>query len=156
MLFCGFTPPVWRSPMSAVRDGRTHTHTHIRTIDEKFMNEPLVVVCLSLFALLPCTATGCDAVVNLSLVNTARRRLIKQRWTCPCLAHGTQCIGRVNSDWLIDCLNAACAWPIAGTCRAGDFVYVWLAVCLTNRTRSKTLKKSYDISDLYPHAHVNT
>lgn len=51
--------------MSVVRGGHTHT--------EKLMNEPLVVVCLSLFALLPCTATGCDAVVNLPLVNKARR-----------------------------------------------------------------------------------
>lgn len=61
-------------------DAFTHpqAYTAERPIDEKFMNEPLVGVCLGLFVLLPWTATGCDAVVNLSLVNT-RRRLIKQR-----------------------------------------------------------------------------
>lgn len=53
--------------MSAVRDGRLHTPK--RAIDEKFMNEPIVVVCLGLFVLLPWTETGCDAVVNLPVAS---------------------------------------------------------------------------------------
>lgn len=146
MLFCG-SRLVWRSPMSAVRDGRLHTPK--RTIDEKFMNEPIVVVCLGLFVLLPWTETGCDAVVNLSLVNT-RRRLIKQRWTDPFVCRAAlNALLKSTNDWLIDWLAD---WMQPVCVHQPGHRHVpssWLCLCLSEKSSPLEDIKQATVFQLY-------